>query len=72
MSIKKVRLVVNTNTNIRYLTAIPANYTIERTIPLLIHKYKTVISENMGSDHDLLEGSNILQITKKGCLIAKD
>ena len=72
MSIHKVRLIVTTNTNVRYLTAAPANYTVKRVLPLLFEKYRTVIAENMGADHALLRGKSILHLTRKGCLVATD
>ena len=72
MSTKKVRLIVATNTNVRYLTAVPAHYTIERPLPLLFERYKAVISENMGPNHALLRDHKIFKLTKKGCLIARD
>lgn len=72
MSSQKVRLVFNTNTNIRFLTSVPAAFTIERALPLILSRYQTVITENLEKDHALLRGQEILSLTKKGCLVARD
>lgn len=44
MSSQKVRLIISTNTNIKFLTAIPAAFTIERAFPLILDRYQTVIA----------------------------
>ena len=36
MATHKVRLTVNTNTNIRFITALPTTYSISRALPLLL------------------------------------
>jgi|JI9StandDraft_2_1071091.scaffolds.fasta_scaffold172447_2 hypothetical protein len=63
---------VSTNTNIRFLTALPSDLTLAKSLPLLLNKYRTVIRENLGEHHDLLEGSWISQVTLRGCLIGRD
>ena len=36
MSTLKVRITVTTNTNIRFITALPATYSVSRALPLLL------------------------------------
>ena len=56
MTSRKVKLTVNTNTNIRFLTALPADCSINRALPLLLNKYRTVVAETFGHHHALLRG----------------
>ena len=44
MSSQKIRLIIATNTNIRFLTALPASFTIERALPLILSRYQTVLT----------------------------
>jgi hypothetical protein len=44
MSSQKVRLIISTNTNIRFLTALPAAFTIDRALPLILSRYQTVVA----------------------------
>lgn len=43
MSTGKIRLMVSTNTNIRFLTALPSEITIAKSLPIFLNKYRTVI-----------------------------
>lgn len=72
MNNQKVRLFVMTNTNIRFITVLPSSYSISRALPLLFDKYRAVVSENLGQDNHLLQCESISNLTKKGCLIARD
>jgi len=72
MSSQKIRLIISTNTNIRFLTALPAAFTIERAFPLILSRYQTVVAENLEKDHALIRGQEIFSLTKKGCLVARD
>ena len=72
MAASRVRLSVTTSSNIRFLTALPSDHSIRRSLPLLFNKYKAVVSENLGQDHHLLRAEAISSLTKKGCLIARD
>ena len=72
MSSKSIRLNVSTNTNVRFLTVLPSNSTIGGALPRLFSTYRTVVEENMGKDHALLQGQSLLHLTKKGCLVARD
>ena len=72
MSSKKVRLVVSTSSNFRFLTALPADISIRAALPALLGKYKAVVSENIGAGSGLIDGIRVEQITKGGCLIGRD
>ena len=72
MQNRRVRLIVTTNTNIRFLTALPADHSIQKALPILLSRYRTVVSENLGKDHELIKSQSIVSLTKKGCLIARD
>ena len=72
MQKRKVRFTVTTNTNMRFLTAVPAELTIEQSLPLLLRRYQRVIVENMGEEHALLRSQSISNLTRKGCLVARD
>lgn len=72
MAAPRVRLSVTASTNVRFLTALPADHSVRRALPLLLNKYKAVVSENLGHDHSLLQAGAISSLTKKGCLIARD
>ena len=43
MSESKTRVIVSTNTNIRFLTALPNDLSIEGALPFLLNRYKSVI-----------------------------
>ena len=43
MSSRKVRLVVSTSTNFRFLTALPADITVKVALPALLNRYKAVV-----------------------------
>jgi len=68
----KVRLTVLTSTNVRFLTSLPSTCSVQKALPLLLAKYRAVVSENLGDDHELLQCEFISSLTKKGCLIARD
>ena len=72
MQNRRVRLIVTTNTNIRFLTTLPADHSIQKALPILLSKYRTVVNENLGKDHELVKSQSIVSLTKKGCLIARD
>lgn len=72
MSKDKIKVVVSTSTNIRFITALPAELTIAKALPLLLNKYKAVVRENLGDHHELLENNWISQITAGGCLISRE
>jgi hypothetical protein len=72
MPSQKIRLIVSTNSNIRFITVLPVDITIEKSLPILCNRYRAVLAENLTKDHILPKGKSILQLTKKGCLIARD
>lgn len=72
MSKGKVRLIVNTSNNIRFLTALPAELTIAKALPQLLSKYKAVVRDNLGENHELLEGNWISRVTVQGCLVGRE
>ena len=72
MQNRRVRLIITTNTNIRFLTTLPADHSIQKALPILLSKYKTVVNENLGKDHKLIGSQSIASLTKEGCLIARD
>ena len=56
MSGPRTRLTVLTSTNVRFLTSLPSSSSIRKALPLLLSTYRAVVSENLGNDHELLEG----------------
>ncbi len=72
MSKDKIRVVVNTNTNVRFLTALPADITFREALPVVLSKYKTVVSENIANNQELLQSPWITELTLKGCLIGRE
>ena len=56
MSGPRTRLTVLTNTNVRFLTSLPSSSSLRKALPLLLSTYRAVVSENLGNDHELLEG----------------
>ena len=56
MSSPRTRITVLTNTNVRFLTSLPSSSSVRKALPLLLNTYRAVVSENLGNDHELLEG----------------
>jgi hypothetical protein len=47
MSSNLIRLVIKTNTNLRFIVSLPNTIVIRDAFPLILKKYKTVIAENL-------------------------
>jgi hypothetical protein len=44
MTSNLIKLVINTNKNVRFIVALPSDLTIQKSIPLILKKYKSVVS----------------------------
>ena len=53
---KNIRLAVTTNTNIRFVAALPPNITIAEAFKHLFQQYRTVVIEHISKNSELLQG----------------
>ena len=72
MSNNILKLVVNTNNNIRFIVYLPSDLTIHKALPVILKKYKSVVSENFGDHPEFLNVNTISHLTKNNCFFAKD
>ena len=52
MILEKMRVAVETSTNVKFIASLPVTLTIKETLPILAKKYRAVIEENYSpEDH---------------------
>jgi hypothetical protein len=71
MILEKIKVSVETSTNIKFIASISQTITIRELLPILLAKYLAVVRENydQAEQEHLAKANQIKQITKNGYLI---
>lgn len=72
MIAEKIKVVVETNKNVKFHSSLSSSLTIKEILPILLHKYREVIHDHMHSGQyntQQLNADRINQISKNGGLL---
>lgn len=72
MSNNLLKLVFVTNTKIRFIASLPSDLTIQKALPIILKKYKSVVAENYADKPELLNVNTVAHVTKDSSHFAKD